>query len=207
MLKPTGVLSVTRVAPNAVEGLVLEVYDGVRMGDFVRPAPLYDLVPGQYPDVVTNRTEATIIEFGQLRQVYGLKQVAMLNKGSRDGVAIGDEYVTFFGDGSTEEIMGRIRAVLTEEETSSAEIVTVYRTCFPSGHPRTPGSEDEVAAQSSRRCVFFDARSHSSSLQRIADPVVPLAPEWRAWAWPQDRVLVGDRRRCGSRGRAGQLHC
>ena len=96
MLKPTGVLSVTRVAPNAVEGLVLEVYDGVRTGDFVRPAPLYDLVPGQYPDVVTNRTEATIIEFGQFRQVYGLKQVAMLNKGSRDGVAIGDEYVTFW---------------------------------------------------------------------------------------------------------------
>jgi hypothetical protein len=84
---------------------------------------------------VTNRTEATVIEFGQRRQVYGLKQVAILNKGSRDGVAIGDEYVTFFGDGSTEEIMGRLRVVLTEEETSSAEIVTVLGPVFQVGTP------------------------------------------------------------------------
>ena len=54
---------------------------------------------------------------------------------SRDGVAIGDEYVTFFGDGSTEEIMGRLRVVLTEEETSSAEIVTVMGPVFQVGTP------------------------------------------------------------------------
>ena len=133
VLHPTGVLSVTRVAPNAVEGLVLETYDRVRMGDFVRPAPVHDLVPGQYPDMVTNRTDATVIEFGEVRQVYGLRQVTILDKGSRDGVAIGDEYVTFLGDGSTEEVTGRVRVVLTEEETSSAEIVTVLGPVFQVG--------------------------------------------------------------------------
>ncbi len=133
VLRPNGALSVTRVAPNAVEGIVLETYDRVRMGDFVRPAPVHDLVPGQNSDMVMNRAEATVIEFGQVRQVYGLRQVTILNKGSRDGVAIGDEYVAFLGDGSTEEITGRLRVVLTEDETSSAEIVTVVGSVFQVG--------------------------------------------------------------------------
>ena len=133
VLHPTGVLSVTRVAPNAVEGLVLETFDRVRMGDFVRPAPVHDLVPGQYPDMVTNRTDATVIEFGEVHLVYGLRQVTILDKGSRDGVTIGDEYVTFFGDASAEEVTGRVRVVLTEEETSSAEIVTVLGPVFQVG--------------------------------------------------------------------------
>ncbi|SUZ62725.1 uncharacterized protein METZ01_LOCUS15579, partial [marine metagenome] len=59
--------------------------------------------------------------------------VVILDVGSLDGVDIGDEYVAFFGDGSTEEIVGRIRVVLTEEETSSARIVTVEGPLFVAG--------------------------------------------------------------------------
>ena len=64
---------------------------------------------------------------------YGLREVVILDVGSLDGVDIGDEYVAFFGDGSTEEIVGRIRVVLTEEETSSARIVTVEGPLFGAG--------------------------------------------------------------------------
>ena len=133
VLRPGGVMSVTRVAPNAIEGLVLEVFGLVHEGDFVRPAPAFDLRPGDLPEMVTNRTAATVIEFGELHQLYGLGQVVMLDRGSRNGVDIGDEYVAFSGDGSTEEVVGRLRVVLTEEETSSAEIVALEAPVFNIG--------------------------------------------------------------------------
>ena len=123
----------TRVAPNAVEGLILDVFDLVKAGDLVRPAPVHDLRPGEYPAMVTNRTGANIIEFGEIHQLYGLRQVVILDKGSQDGVDIGDGYVTFSGDGSTEEVIGRLRVVLTEEQTSSAEIVTLEAPVFQVG--------------------------------------------------------------------------
>ena len=133
VLRPLGVMSVTRVAPNGVEGLVLEVFGLVHQGDLVRPAPAFDLRPGEFPEMVTIRTPATVIEFGELHQLYGLRQVVIMDKGSRDGVDIGDEYVTFSGDGSTEEVVGRLRVVLTEDETSSTEIVTLVAPVFELG--------------------------------------------------------------------------
>jgi hypothetical protein len=133
VLRPVGVLSVTRVAPNGVEGVVEEVYAFVHSGDFVRPAPAHDLRPGETPAMVTNRTTAAVIEFGEIHQLYGLREVTVLDKGSRDGVDIDDEYVAFSGDGSTEDIIGRLRVVLTEEETSSAEIVTLEGPVFQVG--------------------------------------------------------------------------
>ena len=133
VLRPVGVLSVTRVAPNTFEGRVEETYGLVRPGDLVRPAPAFDLRPGETPATVTNRTTATVIEFGEIHQFYGLRAVTILDKGSRDGVDIGDEYVAFSGDGSTEDIVGRMRVVLTEEETSSAEIVTLEGPVFQVG--------------------------------------------------------------------------
>ena len=133
VLRPVGVMSVTRVTPSAVEGLVLDVFALVKVGDLVRLAPTSDLRPGDYPAMVTNRTDANVIEFGELHQLYGLRQVTILDRGSLDGVDIGDEYVAFFGDGSTEDVVGRLRVVLTEEETSSAEIVTVKGVVFQVG--------------------------------------------------------------------------
>jgi hypothetical protein len=133
ILDPMGVLTVTRVAPNAVEGMVRAAFGPVKLGDFVRPAPVFDLRPGEYPATVTNRTEAAVIEFGHTHQLYGLREVTILDKGSLDGVDIGDEYVAFFGDGSTEQIIGRLRVVLIEEETSSARIVTVEGPVFEVG--------------------------------------------------------------------------
>ena len=133
VLRPVGVLSVTRVAPNSLEGTVREVYAFVRAGDLLRPAPVHDLSPGDVPDRVTNRSTAAVIEFGEIHQLYGLREVTILDKGSRDGVDIGDEYVAFSGDGSTEEVVGRLRVVLTEEETSSAEIVTLEGPVFQVG--------------------------------------------------------------------------
>ena len=134
VLRPVGVLSVTRVAPNVVEGVVLEVYGLVHEGDYLRPAPAFDLRPGQVPEMVTRRTAAaTVIEFGEIHQLYGLRQVAILNKGSRDGVDIGDDYVAYSGDGLTEEVVGRLRVVLTGEETSSAAIVTLQAPVFEIG--------------------------------------------------------------------------
>ena len=39
---------------------------------------------------------------------YGLREVVILDVGSLDGVDIGDEYVAFFGNGSTEELLDEL---------------------------------------------------------------------------------------------------
>ena len=89
--------------------------------------------PGEFPEMVTIRTAATVIEIGELHQLYGVRQVVIMDKDSRDGVDIGDEYVTFSGDGSTEDVVGRLRVMLTEDETSSTEIVTLEAPVFEIG--------------------------------------------------------------------------
>ncbi len=133
ILRPTGVLSVTRNDQAATEGVVLQLFGRIRLGDFVRPAPAFDLQPGQYPEVVSSRAVATILEFGEVHAVNGLGLVAILDKGSENGVETGDEYVLFAGDGSTEEVLGRLQVVATEASTSSARIVGVEGSVFTTG--------------------------------------------------------------------------
>ena len=69
ILRPTGVLTITRVDPEGVEGVILQPFGRVLLGDFIRPAPAFDLVEGQYPDVVTNRTAATVVELVRKRDM------------------------------------------------------------------------------------------------------------------------------------------
>ena len=133
IIRPTGVLSITRADGQGTEGVVLQPFGRVLLGDLVRPAPDFDLEVGQYPDVVTNRTSATVVEFGGRHALYGLSDVAILDRGGEHGVEIGDEYVAFEGDGSTEEVVGRLRVVATESQTSSARIVSLQGPVFHTG--------------------------------------------------------------------------
>lgn len=133
IIRPTGVLSIIRADGGGTEGVVLQSFGRVRPGDLVRPAPDFALEAGQYPDVVTNRTSATVIEFGGNHALYGLGEVAILDRGGEQGVEIGDEYVAFEGDGSTEEVVGRLRVVAKESQTSSARIVSLQGPVFHTG--------------------------------------------------------------------------
>ena len=133
IFRPTGVLSVIRVEGSAVEGVVLSSFDRVQLGDAVRPAPAFDLIPGQAPQPVARRTSASIIEFGGQHELYGPWEIVMIDKGALDGVDIGDEYVAFSGDGSTEEVIARLRVVLTESSTSSARVVSIVEPVFQIG--------------------------------------------------------------------------
>jgi hypothetical protein len=133
IFRPTGVLSITRVEAGSVEGVVLQSFDRVILGDQIRTAPAYDLVPGQVPGAVARRTSATIIEFGGVHELYGPQEVVMIDKGAADGVDVGDEYVAFAGDGVTEQAIARMRVVLTENSTSSARIVGMVEPVFQIG--------------------------------------------------------------------------
>jgi hypothetical protein len=133
IFRPTGVLSITRVEAGSVEGVILQSFDRVQLGDQIRTAPAYDLVPGQVPGAVARCTSATIIEFRGVHELYGLQEVVMIDKGAADGVDVGDEYVAFAGDGVTEQAVARMRVVLTENSTSSARIVGMVEPVFQSG--------------------------------------------------------------------------
>jgi len=133
IIRPTGVVSVTRVDGGITEGVVLQLFERVLPGDFTRAAPAFNLQPGQYPDVVSDRTGATILEFGSSHALNSLGDVAILDRGGEQDVEIGDEYVAFQGDGSTEDVVGRLRVVATESQTASARIVSVEGPVFKTG--------------------------------------------------------------------------
>lgn len=132
VMRPSGVVSITKVGEGNVEGVVLQLFGRALKGDFVRPAPAFDLQEGEYPDVVSNRTAATVVEFGESHALYTLGDVAILNRGGQQGVEIGDEYVAFQA-GSTEEVVGRLRVVATQRQTASARIVSVEGAVFRKG--------------------------------------------------------------------------
>ena len=133
IISPSGVLSVIRADDRGTEGVVLQAFELVQVGDLVRPAPVFPLVAGQQPDPVTNRTGATVVEFGGRHTLYGLGEVAILDRGVEHGVSIGDEYVVYEGTGATEEEVGRLRVVATERQTASARIVGVQGPVFHRG--------------------------------------------------------------------------
>ena len=61
--------------------------------------------------------------------------IAMLDMGSSDGVAVGDEYVLVVGDGDgwPGVVAGRLQVVRVEEETASARLVKVFQPEFRTG--------------------------------------------------------------------------
>jgi len=128
ILRPSGVMSITKV-----DGGVLQLFGRVLLGDFVRPALAFNLQAGQYPDVFSGQTQATVLEFGEVHALYTPGDIAILDRGVEQGVAIGDEYVAFPGDGSSETVVGRLRVVGTEQQTASARIVAVEGPVFYTG--------------------------------------------------------------------------
>ena len=133
IVRPTGVLSVTKVDPRGVEAVVLQPFERVQPGDLIRPAPTFDLVAGQYPEVVTDRSRTTVLTFGASHALYGVGDVAILNTGGQQGVAIGDEYVVYEREGVTDEVVGRLRVVATNDRTASARIMSANGAVFRTG--------------------------------------------------------------------------
>lgn len=135
VMKPTSVLTVTRVEAAGVVAVVLDVFDRVREGDMVRAAPAFDLQPGDAPDMITTGGTARILGFGEVRAVQAMGAIAFLDQGEAQGLAVGDEYILYTGNaqGWSGAVAGRLRVVGTSANTASARIVGIVSPVFAAG--------------------------------------------------------------------------
>jgi len=134
--KPTG--SATVVADEG-ESLVVEVnrqFAPIALGDHVRALPIFPLEPGQHPsDVTLGSASATLIEWGDPHQLQQYGDVAFLDVGANDGVAVGDEYVVAArtAQGFNSDIAGRLQVVGVGDDVSSARIIQQDGPVFSKG--------------------------------------------------------------------------
>lgn len=135
VMTPTSVLTVTRIEEAGVVAVVLDAFDRVREGDMVRPAPAFDLQPGDAPDLITEGGTARILGFGEYHAIQNMGDIAFLDQGEAQGVTVGDEYILYTGDteGWSGDVAGRLQVVGTRENTASARIVGIISPIFAAG--------------------------------------------------------------------------
>lgn len=123
---PTGMVTVQRTNGATAVLVVTEEFDRVRLGDYVAPAAEYTMQRGTFPVDVADSVSATVIAFQDEQQsLQGPGDVAFLNKGAEDGLAVGDEFVASVAqDGSwSGMVVGRLQVVRLQTSTAAARIV------------------------------------------------------------------------------------
>lgn len=135
VMRPTSVLTVTRVEEAGVVAVVLDAFDRVLIDDIVRPAPAFDLQLGDVPDAVIGGGSARILGFGVLHVNQAMGDVAFLDRGEAQGVKIGDEYVLVSGasEGWRGDVAGRLQVVGTQANNASARIIAIVSPDFVAG--------------------------------------------------------------------------
>lgn len=135
VMRPTSVLTVTRVEEAGVVAVVLDAFDRVRQDDLVRPAPAFDLQLGDVPDAVIAGGTALILGFGVVHVIQAMGDVAFLDRGEAQGVKIGDEYVLVSGgtEGWSGDVAGRLQVVGTRANNAAARIIAIVSPDFMAG--------------------------------------------------------------------------
>lgn len=128
----TGVVRVTEVAGQRVTADIVALYGLARMGDLARPVPAYDLEAGERPTEVEVSQEAGLLAFAQAGNVHSYGGVAFLDRGVRDGIRIGDEFVVIAPDalvrgGATQ---ARLQVVGVAPDHTAARIVDLTSPVF-----------------------------------------------------------------------------
>lgn len=130
--EPTGVARVTGVAGQTVTADLVALYGLARLGDLARPVPGYDLEAGDRATEVEVSQEAGLIGFAAAGNVHSYGGVAFLDRGIRDGVRVGDEFVVLTPDdlvrgGGTQ---ARLQVVSVAPDHTSARIVDLTSPVF-----------------------------------------------------------------------------
>ncbi len=128
---PTGLLSVAAIGDDGVVGVVTHEYQRIQPGDLVRPAPMYDITPGQYAQEVSGGPEAMIMGFAGRQEINSIDHIAFLDLGSDDGIGIGDEFVLFGSALGSPE--GSLQVVGVTPTMASARIASLTDNVFRQG--------------------------------------------------------------------------
>ena len=135
VLIPTGVLAVSDPTPAGAVALVVTVLDRLRVGDFLQVLPSFPLQPGVQAQPVLAGPDATILGFAAEHALQSIHDIAFLDQGSDQGVAIGDEYVVVWNEGTgvPPEVEGRLQVISVHPDHSCARIVWLRNPVFETG--------------------------------------------------------------------------
>jgi hypothetical protein len=135
VLIPTGVLAVSDPTPDGAVALVVTVFGQLNVGDYLQMLPTFALRAGVIAQPVTTGADATILGFADNHALQGLNDVAFLDQGADQGVAIGDEYVVLWdeGNGAPPEVEGRLQVVSVHPDHASARIIWLRNPVFETG--------------------------------------------------------------------------
>jgi LysM repeat protein len=136
VVRPTGSVTVLRDEGASVVGEVNRQFAPIALGDHVRLVPDFPLRPGQEAqDVEVGSLSATILEWGDPHQLQQFGDIAFLDVGARDGVAVGDEFVVAAktADGVSPNVAGRLQVVGVSESVASARVLQQDGPVFDTG--------------------------------------------------------------------------
>ena len=132
VVHPTGLMTVSSVIDGGVIGVIIKEYGRILPGHFVGPVPAFDLSVGDYADPVSGGGAAMLMGFATGAIVLDIGQIAFLDLGTDDGIAIGDEF-TLYNSADVDAAEGVLQVVGLADETSAARVVTMRDAVFEQG--------------------------------------------------------------------------
>lgn len=130
---PSGVIRITTVSGDSAVALVTEAYARIQVGDLVDALPEYSLERGEHAQRVSQGPVAMIVGFAGTSVIPADDQVAFLDQGRDDGVAVGDEYELVNPALGSHPVEGRLQVVSVTAHGASARIVQVSGAVFRQG--------------------------------------------------------------------------
>jgi hypothetical protein len=92
VVTPTAVVTISDVDEGGAVGVITKEFGRIALGDLVGPLPSFRLTTGQYAQPVSGGPQAMVMGFAGLSVLQDMGEVAFLDQGRDDGVAVGDEY-------------------------------------------------------------------------------------------------------------------
>lgn len=138
VVEPTGVAVVEALERGTATLQVVELFDAVEVGDLAVPLPEYSVRAGARPRPMTGR-EGRIVAFEDPQPVHASHDIAFLDLGAGDGVAVGDEYVAVLPAaqerwGYRPEVeVARLQVVRVSGRTASARVLEMEHPALETG--------------------------------------------------------------------------
>jgi hypothetical protein len=125
VMAPSGRIEVVRVEEGGVVGRVVAVYDRIQIGHMVARMRTFPLAAGEHPSEIDQGLEAHLLAFQDEKELNLPGDFAFLDRGDRDGVSVGDEFVGVVprDGGWGDQVVGRFQVVGVRAGSATVRIV------------------------------------------------------------------------------------
>jgi len=125
VLAPSGRVEVVRVEDGGAIVQVVASYDRIQLGHMITRMRTFPLAIGVHPSETDMELEATILAFQDQKELNLPGDYAFIDRGERDGLSVGDEFVALApaAEGWGDQFVGRFQVVGLRPGTGTVRIV------------------------------------------------------------------------------------